>query len=136
MKIFLRTIFFVAVAASLAAAIAVRADAATSSRFHHQHARPVRSFDGVWSVAIYTSYGSCTSYRAAVQIVGGRVESRGGEYSASGAVARNGAISVTVGNSAGAALGSGRLSGSRGAGQWRTEGGECGGVWYAIRRGY
>jgi len=93
------------------------------------------SFDGLWSVAISLSYGSCGSYRAAVRIAGGRVEPAGGDFTAYGSVNRSGGISVSVSSGAGSAFGSGRLSGSRGSGRWRTSGGQCAGTWYASRRG-
>ena len=35
------------------------------------------SYDGTWSVAIYTLRGDCGSVRAALRIVGGRVYSEG-----------------------------------------------------------
>ena len=38
------------------------------------------SYDGTWSVAIYTLRGDCGSLRAALRIVGGRVYSADGSY--------------------------------------------------------
>lgn len=133
MKIFLRAIFLVTMAAALAATAAAPSDAAPKHRAYAPGR--VSFYDGLWSVAIYTSYGNCNSYRAAVRIAGGRVEAAGGDFNAYGAVNRSGGISVTVSSGAGTASGSGRLSGSRGAGRWRTQSGECAGTWYASRRG-
>ncbi len=133
MRIFLRVVFAAATAALLAATVTVPADAAVRQP-HHYVRSTANSFDGVWSVAIYPSYGSCNSYRAALRVVGGRVESESNDFSANGAVNRNGVISVTVTGGAGTAVGYGRLVASRGAGRWRTESGQCGGIWYATRR--
>jgi hypothetical protein len=121
MKTLLRAVSAVTVAAALAAAVAVPADAA---------------LDGEWSVAISTSMGNCNSYRAALRIVGGRVYPAGGDFNAAGYVNPSGGISVSVSSGAGSAYGSGRLRGSQGAGRWRTRSGECAGTWYASRRGY
>lgn len=133
MKTLPRAVFAAAVTVALAAAVAVPSDAAP------RHARVVRggshAFDGEWSVAISTAYGNCGSYRAGVQIVGGRVYSSGGDFNASGYVNPSGGISVRVSSSQGSAYGSGRLGGSSGGGRWRTTSGECGGNWYASRRG-
>ena len=54
------------------------------------------SYDGTWSVAINTLRGDCTSVRAAVRIVGGRVYSEDQNYQSSGAVGADGVIRVTV----------------------------------------
>ena len=54
------------------------------------------SYDGTWSVAIYTLRGDCGSVRAALRIVGGRIYSEDQSYQASGAVGSGGAIRVTV----------------------------------------
>ena len=136
MKTLLRAVFAVAVTAMLAAAVAVPSPSDAAPR----HARAVRgggthSFDGEWSVSISTSYGNCGSYRAGIRIAGGRVYATGGDFNASGAVNGSGGISVRVSSSQGSAYGSGRLRGSQGGGRWRTNSGECGGSWYASRRG-
>ena len=98
--------------------------------------RAVRAFDGEWSVLINTTYGNCGSYRAALQIVGGRVVSNSQDYAASGYVTGTGVTAVTVASSVGNATGYGRLRGSVGGGQWQSAGGECAGTWSAERRGY
>lgn len=131
MKTLLRAVSAIAVIAALAAATAMPSDATP------RRARPgVGSFDGQWSVAISTSYGNCNNYRAALRIIGGRVQSASSDFNASGYVNPSGGISVAVSSSAGSAYGSGRLRGSQGAGRWRTRSGECAGTWYASRRGY
>ena len=43
-------------------------------------------FDGEWSVAIQTTQGKCGSYRAGLQVAGGRVLSAPGDYAVSGTV--------------------------------------------------
>ena len=91
------------------------------------------SYDGAWSVAIYTLRGDCGSVRAALRIVGGRVYSEDQSYQAYGAVGSGGAIRVTLVRGNQSASGSGRLSSSSGAGRWRTSGGECFGSWSAVR---
>jgi len=92
------------------------------------------NFDGVWSVLIATAQGNCGSYRAAVQISGGRVSSAEGDYAVSGTVSRSGATAVTVIGNQGSATGSGRLHGTSGSGRWRSSSGECSGAWTAGRR--
>ena len=91
------------------------------------------SYDGTWSVAIYTLRGDCGSLRAALRIVGGRVYSGDGSYQAYGSVGAGGAIRVTLVRGGQTASGSGRLSPSAGGGRWRTAGGECFGTWSASR---
>ena len=68
------------------------------------HQRPVvarrvargSSYDGTWSVAVYTLRGDCGSIRAALRIVGGRVYSEDQSYQAYGAVGSGGTIRVTL----------------------------------------
>jgi hypothetical protein len=81
------------------------------------------SYDGTWSVAIYTLRGDCGSLRAALRIIGGRVSSGDGSYQAYGAVGAGGAIRVTLIRGSQSASGSGRLSSNSGGGRWRTSGG-------------
>jgi len=120
-----------AVAVLLAAVAAAPSDAAPRKR-----AAPAgRGYDGIWSVSIHSSYGSCGAYRAAVRISGGRVMSAGGDYSVGGYVTAGGGVAVTVSSGMGSASGSGRLHGSTGGGHWRSSGGECAGSWYASRHG-
>jgi len=92
------------------------------------------AYDGTWSVAINTLSGDCTSVRAAVRIVGGRVYSEDQNYQSSGAVGANGVIRVTVAGAGRSASGSGRLTNNSGAGRWSSSAGECSGSWSASRR--
>ena len=92
------------------------------------------TYDGTWSVAIYTLRGECGSVRVAAQIVGGRVYSKDQSYQANGAVGVNGVIRVSVASGRLSASGSGRLSNNSGAGSWRSSRGECSGTWSASRR--
>ena len=92
------------------------------------------SYDGTWSVAIYTMRGDCGSVRVAARIVGGRVYSKDQSYQANGAVGANGVIRVSVASGRLSASGSGRLSPNSGAGSWRSSRGECSGSWSASRR--
>jgi hypothetical protein len=91
------------------------------------------SYDGAWSVAIYTLRGDCGSLRAALRIASGRVYSGDGSYQAYGSVGAGGAIRVTLIRGSQSASGSGRLSLNSGAGRWRTSRGECFGTWSATR---
>jgi hypothetical protein len=121
-----RLIFAVTIAGLLLAVTDVPSDAA-------RRAGRGSSYDGTWSVAIYTQRGDCGSLRAALRIIGGRVYSGDGTYQAYGAVGAGGAIRVTLIRGSQSASGSGRLSYSSGAGRWRTAGGECFGTWSASR---
>ena len=126
MKTGWRSIFAVTIVGVLLVITNVPSDAA-------RRVARVSSYDGTWSVAIYTLRGDCGSLRAALRIIGGRVYSGDGSYQAYGAVGAGGAIRVTVISGGQAASGSGRLSSNSGAGRWRTSGGECFGTWSATR---
>jgi hypothetical protein len=113
-----------AAAAALVAAIPSAAPAANSN-------------DGIWSVTIITQAGNCpSSLRYGVRVVGGRVFGDDQSYQVNGSVAANGATRVTVSEKGQSASGTGRLSGNRGVGRWRTTAGECSGQWTAERRTY
>src|SRR6516225_2287591 len=92
------------------------------------------TYDGTWSVAIYTLRGDCGSVRVAARIAGGRVYSKDESYQANGVVGANGVIRVSVASGRLSAAGSGRLSLNSGAGRWRSFRGECSGSWSASRR--
>jgi hypothetical protein len=96
-----------------------------------------QSYDGQWSVSIFTRSGACDpSYRIGVMIRGGQVYYLGGGgVAVSGRVARSGAVSVSVASSGQSAAGSGRLRGNGGSGIWRGRGsaGLCSGIWTASR---
>jgi hypothetical protein len=121
-------------AGAIAIVLVAAAKPADAARRHSLDGRS-NSFDGIWSVLISTSSGSCNSYRVSVRIVGGRVEGGAGDYSLDGSVSSSGGAVVTVSNSMGSAVGYGRLRGTSGGGWWRTSGGECEGSWGASRRG-
>jgi hypothetical protein len=94
-------------------------------------------FDGDWSVMIVTSNGPCAaSYRSGVQIANGAVISGGGLVDMQGQVTPKGAVRVTVQSGSQWANGYGRLTKTRGGGQWRGQGtsGSCSGTWIAERR--
>jgi hypothetical protein len=98
---------------------------------------PVRQFDGLWSVSIYTQTGACApSYRYPARIFKGQVlqAEATNDYQISGAVVANGNIAVTVASRGQTATGYGRLGRTNGGGWWRTQYGDCTGVWQAIRR--
>jgi hypothetical protein len=97
----------------------------------------VRTFDGLWSVSIYTQTGPCApSYRYPARIYEGQVlpAEATNEYQISGAVVANGTIEVTVAARGQSAIGYGRLNRTQGGGYWRTQYGDCTGVWQAVRR--
>jgi hypothetical protein len=102
-------------------------------------ARPSASrFDGAWSVVIVTDAGSCDrSVRYGVRIVGGRVLADGANVAMSGSVDSAGHVFVSLRAGESAANGSGRLSGSTGAGRWEGVSGNsrCSGRWQAQRGG-
>jgi hypothetical protein len=90
MKNILRSIFVVTIAALLVASASIPSEAA-------RRAAGARSFDGVWSVVIYTLYGDCPrALRYSLLIYGGRVYSQDQSFQAYGAAAASGAIRVTV----------------------------------------
>ena len=104
-------------------------------------AAPVRvrpsPYDGLWSVSIFTQYGPCdASYRYPARIIAGQVFQAEDDFSyqLTGVVTRNGGIAVTVSRGGQSATGYGRLIRNTGSGWWRTDGGQCSGVWNAIKR--
>ena len=93
------------------------------------------SYDGIWSVVIITDKGTCDrAYRYPIRIRNGAMLAEGSSPATiNGKVASNGQVTVTVSAGNKSANGSGRLSGTTGAGSWK--GGECSGTWEAERRG-
>ena len=133
MRIFYRVMFAAMAAAVLAASATMPSDAAPRSRV----VRPSPAFDGLWSVSIITQFGDCNrGYRYPLRIVGGYVTKADADstYDIAGAVARSGAIGVSVSGGGQTATGVGRLSHTTGRGLWHTSNGECGGNWTAERR--
>jgi len=94
--------------------------------------------DGRWSVLVITEQGNCDqAYRYEVAVADGKVNYAGREQvSFSGTVAGSGAVSVNIRLGEQGATGTGKLSGSTGAGTWRGTGnsGQCAGRWEAERR--
>ena len=132
MKGIFRTVF-AAVAFSLLAASAPQPSDAAAAR-----AAATRIFDGIWSVEIVTYAGDCQrGYRYPLRIWAGQVVKADDDpnYAVAGAVARTGAIGVTISGGGQTASGTGRLRGNIGAGIWHTANGECSGRWTAERRG-
>jgi len=125
MKNFMRSILVMTVAVVLVAGAGSFVDAVAAPG----------SYDGVWSVVVYTLRGDCDrALRYSVRIAGGRVFSEDPSYRAYGAVGAGGAISVTVARGKSSASGSGRLIRDGGRGVWHTSTGECTGQWTAERR--
>ena len=134
MRSFYRVMFAVMAAAVLAASATMPSDAASRSRV----VRPSPAFDGLWSVSIITQFGDCNQgYRYPLRIVGGYVTKADDNlsYAVAGAVARSGAIGVTVSGGGQTATGVGRLTRNFGRGIWHTTNNECRGNWTAERRG-
>ena len=92
------------------------------------------NYDGLWSVVIVTEKGTCDrAYRYPIRIAHGSVLNAGDSVvNISGKVGGNGTLTVTVSHGNKSATGSGRLSGTAGAGSWK--GGDCAGTWEAERR--
>ena len=55
-------------------------------------------------------------------------------FNVTGKVGANGAVTVTVSRGDKSATGTGRMSGTDGAGTWSAASGECSGTWTAERR--
>jgi hypothetical protein len=103
-----------------------------------EQVRAQASFDGTWSVLIITDTGECDrAYRYGIRIERGQIV-YGGEAGVAftGRVESNGQVAASVRRGEQSATGSGRLSGSRGAGTWKgiSSTGACGGRWEAERR--
>jgi hypothetical protein len=96
------------------------------------------AFNGTWSVLIITNKGPCDrAYRYPVRLSNGHVSYAGSaDFQASGRVAPNGVVRVTVSRGSQRASGSGRLVGRSGSGTWSGFGeGTCSGTWTAEKRG-
>lgn len=123
---------FTRLAPSLAALAIVTATAVPASA----PAAAKATFDGTWSVLIVTEKGTCDrAYRYPIKISNGSVDYAGDHaFTVTGKVQPSGAVTVTVARGSQSASGSGRLSPTDGAGQWRAASGECSGTWTAERR--
>jgi hypothetical protein len=111
--------------ASLIAIVAVPAAGMAETR---------TSYDGLWQLSIVTEHGACNGINLPVQITNGNVTFPGLDK-ASGHVAADGAVFVTVLTSSKSASGSGKLSRSAGSGRWTGRSGRdhCSGSWIAQR---
>lgn len=126
-----------AILATISAAAMLAATAVTPAAAAGKSNAAVRAFDGLWSVSIYTQTGPCApSYRYPARIFGGQVlpAEPTNDYQISGAVVANGSIAVSVSAGGQNAIGYGRLTRTQGGGWWRTQYGDCTGVWQAVRR--
>jgi hypothetical protein len=130
MRNFLRSIVAITIATLLLASASFPVDALAG--------RAVRpgTYDGEWSVVIYTQRGDCdNALRYSLRIVGGRIVGDQASYQLAGRVAPNGAINVVVAQGGRTARGYGRLFGNNGRGLWHTSTNTCAGKWIAERRG-
>ncbi|HTV36895.1 MAG TPA: hypothetical protein VMF12_10745 [Xanthobacteraceae bacterium] len=130
----MRNVVHVVLAAALASAVMAGSTAHSNAA---ARPRPSRAFDGLWSVSIVTYNGDCDrGYRYPLRIWEGQVLKADNDpnYTVAGAVARSGAIGVTISGGGQSANGTGRLRGNAGAGIWQTSNGHCSGRWTAERR--
>jgi hypothetical protein len=89
-------------------------------------------FDGEWRVRIAASNSTCgNGATVSIDISNGHVASSDALMKASGRVADEGSISVTLASGIKRAVGSGRLTANSGSGTWR--GPMCSGTWTAER---
>jgi hypothetical protein len=88
-------------------------------------------YDGLWQVNIVTTRGSCDTTSMALAISNGIVVSRDPSVLVSGQVVAGGNVTVSLTNSRGTAVGTGRQDDAAGFGTWR--GGPCAGTWTAQR---
>lgn len=96
------------------------------------------SYDGDWSVTIWTARGHCDrGYKYEVRVREGTVSLREqGPAAVSGNVDKRGAVSVSISAGDQRADGTGRLAKDYGEGTWtgRSSAGVCSGTWEAERR--
>ena len=94
-------------------------------------------FDGTWSVAVYTTTGTCdASYRFSGQIVNGDISYAYGSLEITGRVESSGATFVRVTAGTGHGEAHGRMTATHGSGTWSGVGpdGHCAGTWQATRK--
>jgi hypothetical protein len=89
------------------------------------------TFDGEWNVRIASTNTACGGATVQIGINNGQVASPNGMMTASGRVADDGGINVTVSSGVKRAVGSGHLTATSGSGTWR--GTMCTGTWTAQR---
>ncbi|MBR0734622.1 hypothetical protein JQ636_02390 [Bradyrhizobium japonicum] len=91
-----------------------------------------KTFDGAWNVRISSTSETCANgATVSIGINNGQIASSSAAVSASGRVADDGSINVTLSNGIKRAVGFGRLSGTSGSGTWRDP--LCTGTWTAER---
>lgn len=95
------------------------------------------SLDGDWRVNIVTRSGNCDpAYSYPVKLSGGRISYAGsGDFQINGTVSEAGAVRVEISRGEQRASGTGKLSGSNGAGEWsgKSATDACSGRWEATR---
>jgi hypothetical protein len=93
--------------------------------------------DGAWSVLVITERGDCDqAYRYEVSVSSGHVRYVGNAaVQVAGTVSNGGTVNVSISGGGRVARGTGKLSGTSGAGTWRGESanGACTGRWEAAR---
>jgi hypothetical protein len=94
-------------------------------------------YDGVYSVEITTSEGSCGKvYRGSVTVSNGRIANISDPgASASGLIEDDGTVSLTFRTNDQIAHVGGRIWAGHGRGPWSSPTAECGGWWHAERQG-
>ena len=107
---------------------------------HHHHAKSRASaaeFDGRWSVEVITEKGTCDrAYRWSLGVRDGRITDVGDNIAqASGRIAPNGRVSVTLIRGSDRLMATGALDRQEGSGTWRAPSRQCEGRWRAERRG-
>jgi type 1 fimbria pilin len=111
----IRTIFFAAAVATLAAAPAIAQS----------------PYDGLWNVKVVTKTGSCEpETRSTLTITDGKVSAAGADVT--GSIGREGVVRVSIGG----AYANGQLNGNVGSGKWNgaSAGVPCSGRWEASRQ--
>ncbi len=96
----------------------------------------VHSHDGIYAVHVLTQHGSCTQSRmTTIAVISGHVHATGhGLMRASGRVAPDGKVSVTLRLLHHIAHAVGRLRGHSGSGNWMSKSLACRGNWHANRQ--
>jgi hypothetical protein len=88
-------------------------------------------YDGLWTVTIVTSSGSCEpTARSTLTVTDGKISAAGAEVS--GSVGREGLVKVSING----AYANGQITGNTGSGKWNgaSAGIPCSGRWQASRQ--
>ena len=95
-------------------------------------AAPANSaFDGLWSVEIVAENVDCRARTVALEVEEGQISIVGFGARASGEVASDGDLEITISHSDKVVNASGSLSGTVGSGSWVSP--DCAGTWVARR---